>query len=69
MEMARKTIAAEDITVTVLVDEMDNALMCTYGPAPNIAYLIGMDGKIIAKQAWYDPEKMESAILAYPSKE
>ncbi len=66
--MARKTIAAEDITVTVLVDEMDNALMCTYGPAPNIAYLIGTEGKIIAKQAWYDPQQMESAILAYLGK-
>ncbi len=63
--MARKTIAAEDITVTVLVDGMDNALMCTYGPAPNNAYLIGTDGKIIAKQGWYNPEQMESAIVDY----
>lgn len=49
----------------VLVDEMDNPLWCTYGPAPDIAYLIGTDGKIVEKQGWYDPEQMESAILAY----
>lgn len=65
VEMARKTIAAEDITVTVLVDGMDNALMCTYGPAPNNAYLIGTDGKIIAKQGWYQPNQMEAAVQEY----
>lgn len=59
------TINAEEITVPVLVDEMDNPLWCTYGPAPNIAYLIGTDGKIVTKQDWYNPEEMESAILAY----
>ena len=65
MELARKTVAASGITVSVLVDEMDNPLWCTYGPAPNNAYLIGTDGKIIAKQGWYQPDEMESAILAY----
>ncbi len=65
LEMARKTVAAEGITVSVLVDEMDNPLWCTYGPAPNNAYLIGTDGKIIAKQGWYNPQQMESAILEY----
>lgn len=65
LELAIKTIDAEGITVPVLVDEMDNPLWCTYGPAPNIAYLIGTDGKIVIKQGWYNPEEMESAILAY----
>lgn len=63
--MARKTIAEQKITVPVLVDEFDNPLWCTYGPAPDIAYLIGTDGKIVTKQGWYDPKEMESAILAY----
>ena len=67
VELARSTVAAEGITVPVLVDEMDNPLWCTYGPAPDIAYLIGTDGKIVVKQGWYDPEQMESAILAYTS--
>ena len=67
VELARSTVAAEGITVPVLVDEMDNPLWCTYGPAPDIAYLIGTDGKIVEKQGWYDPEQMESAILAYTS--
>ena len=65
LELAIKTIAAEEITVPVLVDEMDNPLWCTYGPAPNNAYLIGTGGMIVTKQGWYNPNETESAILAY----
>jgi len=46
------------ITIPTLIDEMDNPVWCTYGPAPNIAYLIGRDGRIVAKQGWYQPELM-----------
>jgi len=49
----------------LLVDEIDNPVWCTYGPAPNIAYLIGTNGKIIAKQGWYDPKLFEQELLAY----
>ena len=65
MELARKTVDEEGISTPVLVDEIDNPVWCTYGPAPNIAYLIGTEGMIMAKQGWYDPEQMESAISAY----
>ena len=61
-ELARELVAAEDIAVPVLVDEMDNPLWCTYGPAPNVAYLIGMDGEVIEKQGWYTPSRMRAAI-------
>ncbi len=63
--LAHKTITAEGITVPVLVDEMDNAVWHTYGPAPDIAYLIGTDGKIVEKQGWYQPPEMEAAIVDY----
>ncbi len=53
------------ITIPVLIDEMDNPVWCTYGPAPNIAYLIDTDGKIVAKQGWYKPELMKTAIEEY----
>ena len=53
------------ITAPILIDEMDNPLWCTYGPAPNIAYLIGTDGRIAAKQGWYEPELMKTAIEKY----
>jgi hypothetical protein len=44
---------------------MDNPLWCTYGPAPNIAYLIGTNGIIAEKQGWYQPQLMEAAIGKY----
>ena len=50
------------ITVPVLIDEMDNPVWCTYGPAPDIAYLIDTDGTIVEKQGWYQPKSMEIAI-------
>ena len=65
VELARKAAVEAGINVPLLVDEIDNPVWCTYGPAPNIAYLIGTDGKIIAKQGWYDPVKMEIAIQTY----
>jgi hypothetical protein len=49
----------------LLVDEIDNPVWCTYGPAPNIAYLIATDGRIIAKQSWYAPKLMEQTIINY----
>jgi len=53
------------ITIPVLIDEMDNPVWCTYGPAPNIAYLIGTDGRTAEKQGWYQPELMKAAIETY----
>ncbi len=63
--LARETAADEDLTVPLLVDGMDNAVWCTYGPAPNIAYLISQDGTIITRQDWYYPPAMESAIVGH----
>ena len=65
VELAQKTVVEANIKTPLLVDEIDNPVWCTYGPAPNIAYLIGTDGKIIAKQDWYDPKLMEQEIISY----
>lgn len=65
LDLAKKTIEEQGIDVPILIDEMDNPIWCTYGQAPNIAYLIRTDGRIILKQEWYDPEKMEEFIRAY----
>ena len=55
------------ITALVLVDEMINPVLRIYGPAPNLAYLIGTDGKIAEAQLWYNVDKMESALEQYIS--
>ena len=65
VEHARKTKMEAGINILILVDEMDNPVWSTYGPAPNISYLIGTDGKIIVKQGWYDPKLMEQEIGRY----
>ena len=51
--------------IPVLVDKMDNPVWCTYGPAPNNAYLIDTNGTVIEKQGWYNPDLMEDAIINY----
>jgi hypothetical protein len=63
LAQARESIKELQIHVPVLVDSMDNAVWCTYGPASNIAYLIDSDGTIVAKQLNYFPLEMELAIL------
>jgi hypothetical protein len=62
LALARQTVVESGIRVPVLVDQIDNPLWCTYGPAPNNAYLIGKDGKVVFKQQWYDPEQMAAAL-------
>lgn len=50
----------------LLIDALDDAnanpVWCTYGPAPNAAYLIDTDGTITAAQTWFDAPSMEDAI-------
>ncbi len=65
VELTHKTVIEVGISVPLLVDEIDNLVWCTHGPAPNTAYLIGTNGKIIAKQGWYDPQLMKTAIEEY----
>jgi hypothetical protein len=52
----------------ILVDELtplprNNPVWTSYGPAPNGAYLIGMDAKIKAVQPWVNATTMESEII------
>ena len=63
LKQAKQSIKEIQITIPMLVDDMDNAIWCTYGPASNIAYLINTDGTIVARQLNYDPVEMEKAIL------
>lgn len=51
----------------LLIDDLvpgqrTNPLWCTYGPAPNSAYLIRQDGALDKVQEWVDVDAMEQAI-------
>lgn len=51
----------------LLIDDMvpqalNDPIWCTYGPAPNSAYLIRQDGILDTVQTWLDVDDMRTAI-------
>ena len=51
----------------LLVDDLDhdgliNPVWCTYGPAPNPAFLISQDGLVVESQPWADMDAMKVAV-------
>ena len=61
-ELASMCARDARITALILIDEIDNPVWQTYGTAPNLAYLIGTDRKVIEAQTWYDVGQMEAFI-------
>jgi hypothetical protein len=59
---SKQFIREVQIVTPLVIDNVDNAIWCTYGPASNIAYLIDSDGTILFKQIYYDPTGMEKSI-------
>lgn len=59
-------------TFTILLDDLtphvaalgngNNPVWCTWGPAPNAAWLIGTDGNVELAQTWFDKPAMDAAI-------
>ncbi len=62
MTQTKQWIKEVQIVAPVVIDDLDNAVWCTYGPASNIAYLLNSDGTIKFKQIYYDPTSMEQQI-------
>lgn len=60
--MGRNALGLE---VPMLVDEMDNRVREAYGSAPNAAYLIGRDGRVVARHGWFYPPAMERSLQEY----
>ncbi len=63
--LASLCIKDAGITVPMLVDRVDNSVWQEFGPAPNLAYLIGTDKKVVAAQQWYNTSEMELDIKRY----
>jgi len=61
-QRARTCVQERKLTVSVVVDKMDNAVWKAYGGAPNSACLVGRDGKVIEEEGWFEPAKMRAAI-------
>jgi peroxiredoxin len=60
---AKTCQAHERMSAPMVIDTMENSTWKAYGSAPNAAYLVGRDGKIVEQQGWFDPEKMRTAIV------
>jgi hypothetical protein len=65
VKLASLCVKDAGITARVLVDEINNPIWQIYGPAPNLAYLIGTDDRVAEAQLWYDAGSMETAIKHY----
>lgn len=62
MKRASTCVITEKITTSVVVDTMDDKVWKAWGNAPNCAYLIGTDGRVIAAQPWMEPSALRSSI-------
>ena len=62
VSLARECVQKEKLSVPLVVDTMENAVWKAYGSAPNCAYVIGRDGKIVDAEPWMEPEQLRKAI-------
>jgi hypothetical protein len=53
------------VEVPIVVDGMSNEGWKKLGGGPNMGFLIGRDGKLAVKQAWFVGEKMDRSIAEY----
>ena len=65
--LALQTDALLEGNQLMLLDDLtpmalNNPMWCTYGPAPNCAFLIGQDGRFIEAQQWLDMGAMKAAL-------
>ena len=49
---ARETLK---LTIPIAVDDMNDSIAEAFGAGENSAYVVGRDGKILARQTWADP--------------
>jgi len=61
---AREYRDALDLKAAVLVDNMDNLGWAAVGKAPNIAVLVGEDGKCRLCQDWFRPEALREQLAS-----
>ncbi len=51
------------ITIPFLVDDMKGTVQRAYGNCPNSGWVIGKDGKVVAKRAWANPEALRADLV------
>ena len=66
--LARRILSKMDSQPIMLIDELDpdglvNPVWCTYGTAPNAAYVIAQDGRITLAQLWANSDALYQELL------
>ena len=56
---ARKLRALENVSLPILVDDIEGSTHKAYGLLPNMVYLIDRDGIIVYKSDWTDAHELE----------
>jgi hypothetical protein len=62
VELAHRMRQRFRLSSFTLIDTLDNRAWQAFGGAPNVAILVGCDGKIALKQGWFEATEMEHAI-------
>jgi peroxiredoxin len=60
--MAKQARGMLKLTIPIAVDAMEDTTAKAYGGMTNAAFLIGRDGKIVARQKWFEPYAMRRLI-------
>jgi hypothetical protein len=64
IELAQKLRRRFRLSTSMLIDAMDDRAWRAFGCAPNVAILVGPNGRIAVKQGWFEPRGMAHAIKA-----
>ena len=67
VKVAAQCRDALSLDIAIVIDDMDNRVWEAYGAAPNAAYLIDSDGKVIARQGCFDPSTFGQSIERFLS--
>jgi len=64
IELARQLRRRFRLSTSMLIDALDDRAWRAFGSAPNVAILVHPDGRIAAKQGWFEPQEMARAIMS-----
>ena len=59
---AQELVEKKKIATTVMVDPIDNSVRTALGGLPNVAYVVGKNGKVHYKASWADADKVDKAL-------
>jgi hypothetical protein len=59
---ARRLAADEGIGRRVLIDDLDGTVHRRYGAAWDSVYVIGADGRVVLREAWTHPDRVDAVL-------